>query len=132
MSIRYPDVLVMLGGSDAERLAQNRVAGARQPSMPIELRFALTDHVCRACLGRILERNSVFMCSCCEAAARHVDDICGCGMRAAIKPTKGTGRLPPGLEGAYRCAVNTARTMANTSRIVIICDGHLAVPIGDQ
>ena len=88
--------------------------------MVIERRFALTDHCCRACAGRILERNGTFMCADCEAyGGTRVETICGCGVR-------GEPALPKPLRGAFRCGINPARGQASPSRIVILYGGVVA------
>jgi hypothetical protein len=91
----------------------------------IEPRFALTGHACRFCLGRILERDGVFMCSVCETSATgNVAAICGCGMRSSTQLD-----LPKGLRAAYQCSVNADRTIVNPARIVILYGGKPARPL---
>ena len=73
--------------------------------------FSLTDHACRVCLGRILERDGMFVCAICGAEAQGVPDaICGCGLRARdVRKT-----------GGFRCAPNPQPTPANPARVVIM------------
>ena len=91
----------------------------------IERRYALTDHCCKACLGRILERNGMFMCADCETmAARDVTAICGCGMRAI-----NSRALPGTLRDAFRCGINPLRTAASPARIVVLYGGRVVDPV---
>lgn len=62
----------------------------QRPQQPA---YELTDHVCRACFGRILrgrrpeghgdDRAHTWLCSNCGASSVHreVDSVCACGMR---------------------------------------------------
>jgi hypothetical protein len=93
--------------------------------MTIEAAFSLTDHACRVCLGRILLRDGVYMCSVCETSATgRVEAICGCGMKSL-----GGRDLPKGLSGAYRCAVNAERSVINPARIVVMYGNVQARPL---
>jgi hypothetical protein len=93
--------------------------------MTLEWPFSLTDHCCRACCGRVLVRNNIFMCSVCETmAANDVTAICACGMRAASQRD-----LPKGLQNAYRCAINQNRTVVNPARIVVLYGDEPAQPL---
>lgn len=68
--------------------------------------WAITDHVCRVCFGRVLvremfDRRRVYRCACCgaEAEGKSESAICSCGIK-----------LKTGLDAGIRCAVNHERT----------------------
>ncbi len=72
--------------------------------------WRLVPHVCRGCLGRLLERAGVFRCAVCAAEAEGGPDaICGCGISVEGAPA------PVG----FRCEPNTARTPENPAEFVI-------------
>jgi hypothetical protein len=92
----------------------------------LALEFTLTDHCCRHCMGRILVRNRIYMCSVCECEALgKVEAICACGMRSASQRD-----LPRDLRQAYRCGINPNRTIANSARIIVFYGGEPAQPLG--
>lgn len=96
------------------------------PEPPVSQRWNLTEHVCRQCLGRILERNKTFMCSSCEAvAALRPHALCGCGMKAP----NARAPLPNAVRAAYRCGVNPARGPASPARYCILFGGEPANPL---
>lgn len=93
---------------------------------PVSQRWSLTDHVCRLCLGRILERNGLFMCSSCEVqASLRPHAICGCGMKAPAGRTP----LPTPVRAAFRCGINPARGPASLARICILFGGEPVNPL---
>lgn len=68
--------------------------------------WKLTPHVCRACFGRILvretfDRRKVFLCSNCGASREGHDSrvICCCGLK-----------LRPGIDMGVRCQENENRS----------------------
>lgn len=84
--------------------------------MPLEGRYAVVDHACRHCMGRILELHGRFICSVCEAVCSlHPRGICGCGMR----PPKGVP-LPGPAHKHYRCGPNPRIGTANLAKIVVL------------
>lgn len=85
--------------------------------------FSLTDHCCRICAGRILERDDVFMCSTCEMRANQVEGVCACGM-AAVNGRK----IPRKAQEAFRCAINPSPSLANPARIVVTYGGKIVQP----
>ena len=71
---------------------------AREPAQG----WAITDHACRCCFGRVLmretfERKRVYRCACCgvEAQGRTEASICACGIK-----------LKTGVDAGIRCGVN--------------------------
>jgi hypothetical protein len=82
-------------------------------------RWTITDHVCRVCLGRILERNGAYLCSICEVTASlRPNAICGCGMRGVgTSPDKDLPRL---IKQAYHCGQNPVRGPGSPARIAIL------------
>lgn len=89
-------------------------------------RFALTGHVCRTCLGRVLERTGEFVCSGCEQqTGGAVSDLCGCGMCSTA------GRaLPAIVRGAFHCGDNPALGPASPLKIVILYSGIPVAGLG--
>jgi len=79
------------------------------------MHWEVTDHVCRACFGRILKRESddgdgwLYRCSNCgaEAAGRRETVICSCGIK-----------LRTGKDAGIRCMPNTQPTPECPSQIV--------------
>ena len=83
--------------------------------------WRLVDHVCRSCLGRIVERNGVFLCSGCERTATGKPDaICGCGMHL--------DGMPISARTLFRCDVNPNQGPTSPARIVITYGGTAATP----
>jgi hypothetical protein len=80
-----------------------------------------TDHACRACGARLLERReesgrTLFECGSCGAKANGVPvSICGCGILP--KPVL-AGQTGP----RFRCAPNPSPSASNLSVIVIAFD----------
>ena len=73
--------------------------------------WSLTEHACRACLGRILQRGSTFVCAICgDESTGSPAGICGCGIRI----DGATGRA-----AGFRCQSNPARSPASPAIIVI-------------
>lgn len=92
----------------------------------LDHRFELTDHCCRHCLGRILVRYDVYVCSVCEVESRgSPHGVCACGMKAARDEA-----LPSGLRSAYRCGLNPDRSVVNPARIVVLYGGKPVQPLG--
>jgi hypothetical protein len=93
-------------------------------SPPIEGRFQFTDHACRHCLGRVLERNGLYVCSVCEATCSlKPNGICGCGMKS------GNGRALLGREKHFHCGINPNRGPNEPARIVVFCGDTVADPL---
>jgi len=68
--------------------------------------WAITDHCCRVCFGRVLvretfERKRVYRCACCgiEAEGRTEAAICSCGIK-----------LKTGVDAGIRCGISHDRT----------------------
>ena len=92
--------------------------------------WSLTDHACRFCGSRILERGGTFRCATCgEQATGKVAMICGCGMatgqRAALAPKlkRGTEAQRPRAGGGFMCAANPDRHQHGPAEIVIVFGG---------
>lgn len=84
-----------------------------------EFEWKITDHACRACLGRVLTRRTfegkrIYRCACCgiEREGPGVAELCCCG----IKLRKGHGQMDSGI----RCVSNPARTPENLAEIVAV------------
>lgn len=82
-----------------------------------DLTWALTAHVCRACMGRVLMRESVdgrrvYRCSNCGAEREGANEaaVCCCGIRF------GRGRRDAGI----RCVPNPAPTPECPAEIVAV------------
>jgi len=78
---------------------------SRPPREPAQ-GWAITDHVCRCCFGRVLmretfERKRVYRCSNCglESEGKTEAAICCCGIK-----------LKTGLDAGIRCAISHDRT----------------------
>lgn len=64
--------------------------------------WELTDHICRACFGRLLRRESddgerhVYRCANCgvEAEGRRESVLCCCGMKLKTGPDAGVRCIP--------------------------------------
>ncbi|ATI15689.1 hypothetical protein [Bordetella phage vB_BbrM_PHB04] len=76
--------------------------------------WKLTPHVCRACFGRVLmretfDRRKVFRCSNCGAEREGHDSrvICTCGLK-----------LRTGIDAGVRCMVNADKSPEWPSEIV--------------
>lgn len=94
--------------------------------MSLDGLWGVTDHVCRHCLGRILERNGRFVCSNCEATGSLTPKaICGCGM----KPPKGTVLLPGRAGQSYHCGPNPERGPDNLAAICVLYGGKPVTPL---
>lgn len=77
--------------------------------------WALADHACRHCFGRVLARMGedgvqVFRCSNCGAEGREkVKTVCCCGMT-----------LRSGKSAGLRCVINNNKTAALPSEVVAV------------
>jgi hypothetical protein len=78
--------------------------------MNIEPPYGRSPHVCRHCLGPILQYDGGFICAVCDAAAGAVEVICGCGIKVAGSSAR---------RGFFRCTANPARGPASPAAIVI-------------
>jgi hypothetical protein len=81
--------------------------------------WAWSDHVCRTCLGRLVERKdgvrAVFECGNCTHSSEHTPDgICGCG----VLPKPSVGRADPSAP-RFRCTPNPNRTVTAPAAFVI-------------
>lgn len=76
--------------------------------------WAFTDHCCRRCLGRVLERRGIYRCADCSVEASGTPNgICACGIQ--IVGSK--------IAAGFRCVRNPRRTPANpTDVVVMFCD----------
>lgn len=72
--------------------------------------FHRTDHVCRTCLGPVLEGGGGFICAVCDAAGDAPEAICGCGIRV---------QGPGGRRRLFQCTSNPARGPASPAAVVI-------------
>lgn len=89
--------------------------------------WSLTEHACRTCGGRILQKRLEYMCADCERTALHkVEALCGCGMRAPKDHLSDRNHL---LQ-AYRCAINS-QSWAIPQKICIFFGSSPAVPEHD-
>jgi hypothetical protein len=76
-------------------------------------RWAMTDHACRHCLGRILRSGTTFRCSVCEVEGRgEAESICGCGIKVA-------GRSGTQADMGFRCAPNPKRSPTSPAVTII-------------
>ncbi len=82
--------------------------------------WLITDHACRACLGRVLMRKTVdnrriYRCACCgvEREGKRPDAICACGIQ--LRTGKGHGGA---LDAGVRCIANPDRRPENLAEIV--------------
>ena len=78
-------------------------------------RYLLTDHVCRCCLGRIVEevsnskRTGVFRCADCGTELKgNIEALCCCGLRYRT-----------GKNAGFRCIKNYDKTPEIPSEIVV-------------
>lgn len=73
----------------------------------IEL-WALTEHSCRHCLGRVLERDGEFRCANCGVAVSGVvEDLCWCGFEVK------------GRNAGWRCVRNPNPRPAVPDEIIL-------------
>lgn len=79
-----------------------------------DFQWRLTSHVCRACFGRVLmretfDRRKIFRCSNCGAEREGHDSrvICTCGLK-----------LRTGIDAGVRCVVNKDKSPEWPSEIV--------------
>lgn len=90
-----------------------RASESQGPPMVSGL-WRFTDHLCRECLGRVMQRMDgpeagLHRCAICGAAAPGaVEDICACGIR--LRPDRDLG---------YRCQVNTNPTFDFPHEVVV-------------
>jgi hypothetical protein len=79
----------------------------------IDALWLLSDHVCRFCLGRVLEGDGdTFRCADCGVEGKgRPDEVCGCGLQL------GEGRLA--TRRLFRCAPNPNPSATCRSEIVI-------------
>ena len=79
--------------------------------------WSLAPHVCRQCLGRVLEQDGAFLCSNCGLSCKEEPwGICGCGLRA---------RSPIAKRAGFRCVPNPTPSPATPAEIVILFDAEL-------
>ncbi len=84
--VRHDQVVSAAEAMLAEaRCAKGPLAFLSAPSRPAEDGWRLAPHVCRFCLGRVLERAGTFRCSDCGVLGGTApEDICGCGLQVAV------------------------------------------------
>lgn len=87
-------------------------APARRKRLIATEGWQIVDHVCRACLGRVLRRvaddRAEFRCSNCGVTGHDAPrSICGCGFKL--------GKRDAGL----RCVVNEVRTGEMPSEVIV-------------
>lgn len=70
--------------------------------------WKVTDHVCRHCLGRVLNDGCSYRCSNCGASEERLTDLCCCG--ATLKNGKNAG---------LRCTRNHHKTPDCPAEIVV-------------
>ena len=81
--------------------------------------WKVTDHVCKLCLGRVLEGQRkdgtwATRCADCEARAEgRYDEVCCCG-----------AALPNGRHAGLACVRNEAITRENPSEVAVIYVGE--------
>jgi hypothetical protein len=81
--------------------------------------WKLTDHVCRACFGRVLASETGARCADCGLAGRQVDQVCACGVRLHSKALAG-----------LRCLPNPSISIDCPSEIVVSYVGNPDKPEG--
>lgn len=74
-----------------------------------QLKYELTNHCCKTCLGRILFDGTRHRCSNCgaESSTGH-EGICACG-----------AKMRSGRSAGIRCAVNTKRDASFPGEVVV-------------
>lgn len=79
----------------------------------------IVPHVCKHCLGRVIEKGTIFRCSSCGATSPgNPKGICGCG----IKVQGGKGER-------YHCRANPSISFENPSEYTICLGDTPAVPV---
>ena len=75
--------------------------------------YAMVDHACRHCGGRVLQSGQFFRCSVCASGSiGSPSDMCGCG----ILPTARLGRA------RMKCGPNPNKSAQSPAEIVILLD----------
>jgi hypothetical protein len=99
-------------------LAEARRAGGPlaflgAPPRPAEDGWGLVPHVCRFCLGRVLEHAGIFRCSDCGLQGGTAPgEICGCGLQVAEPPVR--------RQGLFRCSPREACGSSVSAEVVIM------------
>jgi hypothetical protein len=111
---RHPQVVSAAEAMLAEaRRAKGPLAFLGAPPRPAEDGWRLAPHVCRSCLGRVLERAGTFRCSDCELQGGTApEDICGCGLQVAEPPVR--------RQGLFRCRPREACGSSVSAEVVIM------------
>jgi hypothetical protein len=77
-----------------------------------EFRFRRVAHVCRTCLGPVLEgADGKFTCAVCDAMGETPQQICGCGLHVSGSTARALG---------FRCTANPARGPSSPAGTVIV------------
>lgn len=108
--------LLVAGEAQARALRTRRLPRASETAAPpmVSGLWRFTDHLCRECLGRIMQRMDgpeagLHRCTNCGASAPGaVEDICACGIR-----------LRPDRDMGYRCQVNPKPTFDFPPEVVV-------------
>lgn len=89
---------------------------SKRKPRPTDYMWRMTDHICRACFGRVLMREgfdgqTVYRCSNCGVERDGVDErvICCCGLK-----------LRTTVDAGIRCRVNENRSPEFPSEIVAV------------
>lgn len=72
--------------------------------------YRRTAHVCRICLGPVLEGENGYICAVCDASGSTPEAICGCGIKV---------QGPGSRRHLFACVPNPSRGPASPSAIVI-------------
>lgn len=75
--------------------------------------WKITDHVCRACFGRVLLSKTQARCADCGASGQHAIDVCACGVK-----------LHNGVSAGLKCLKNPAISIECPSEIVVSYVGN--------
>jgi hypothetical protein len=86
---------------------------------PLPTEWVMSPHVCRHCLGRILQKENEFRCSTCGVTSTDAPKgICGCGIK--VNGSKGE---------RYHCRPNPDKSFKAPAEYVIFLGDHPAKPV---
>ena len=111
--VRHEQVVSAAEAMLAEaRRASGPLAFLGAPPRPAEDGWRLAPHVCRFCLGRVLERAGTFRCSdCAILGGMAPEDVCGCGLQVAEPSVR--------HQGLFRCDIRDVRGSSLSEGFVI-------------
>ncbi len=90
--------------------AGNTGASSPVPANDAAILYRRTAHVCRTCLGPVMEHGGGYVCAVCDASGATPSSICGCGIKV---------QGPGGRRRLFACTPNPARGPASPSGYVI-------------